>query len=118
MSEKLKENLDKDEFKIIDIETIEKGNVKLKSFKLFVKSCTYKFTVLSILSYVLLHAINAGNSVWLSDWTDNAEYENDDSDKKLMRISVLFGIGALASNCFYHTQYVLELSCMELGTGL
>ena len=81
--------------KITVQETVEKGNVnefkinfsfkqqnnyfynqvKLSVLIDYFKSCSYRYSIVFITLYFLLNAVQAGNSFWLSIWSNRAAEE-------------------------------------------
>lgn len=85
------------EFKIIETEKIEKGNVKFFNVKEFFKASGYGFILVNFLLYLAYHVTTSLGNFWLSDWSNKSKEEFGDLGKKQERILVFFGIGFVAS---------------------
>ena len=84
-----------DEFKIIESEKIASGNVKLTRLVEFFRASSFNLVLLHFSTYILLHVTIAVNNFWLANWSNEAEKELGDNNKKLERILVFIGIGIL-----------------------
>nr|QUF59450.1 ATP-binding cassette transporter Abcc1-6 [Brachionus angularis] len=82
--------------KIIVKEKVETGEVKFKILLEYFKSCSILYSSIFIVFYILTNVAQSGTSLWLSDWSNNA---NNPKDDKYMRIGVYTAIGV--------SQYIL-----------
>jgi ABC-type multidrug transport system ATPase subunit len=62
-----------DQFKIIQSEKVEEGNVKLSNFTDYFKACSYKNVIIFLLSYILMNVAIFVNHFYLSKWSDQEE---------------------------------------------
>lgn len=76
--EDLIESEDEEEstFKIIKKEQIAVGNVKFKNLIDYFRASGYVLIALNFCTSLLHHCVNAGNNFWLSDWSNNVNYNN------------------------------------------
>jgi len=93
----IKASNDQDEFKIIETERITSGDVKLKRLIDFFRANSLLLVLFNLLTYVLFHLTVAISNWWLSEWSDNAEAEQGNKDRKLERILVFIMIGSIAT---------------------
>nr|QUF59447.1 ATP-binding cassette transporter Abcc1-1 [Brachionus angularis] len=87
--------------KIIEVEKMETGNVKLDSILEYFKSCSFQLVCLFVFAYILMNVFQGLANFWLSDWSNQNIKETGDKINKNIRILVyaLLGFGQHLS-CF------------------
>nr|QUF59451.1 ATP-binding cassette transporter Abcc1-6-2 [Brachionus angularis] len=81
---------------LIAKEKVETGKIKFKVLLEYFKSWTILYSSIFIVFYILTNVAQSGTSLWLSDWSNNADNSKDD---KYMRIGFYTAIG--------FSQYIL-----------
>ncbi|XP_055346994.1 multidrug resistance-associated protein 1-like [Paramacrobiotus metropolitanus] len=98
---KLLEEDDEDEGKgkLVESETAEFGQVKMKVFHTYFKNATYLAAFGMVGSYTLFNAFNVSGSFWLTEWTKDANYTDRRGDPgwRDYRLGVYFTFGFLQS---------------------
>jgi hypothetical protein len=88
IKQEIKEEEEKDEFKIIQSEKIEQNNVKLSNFIDYFKACSPKYIVSFLLAYIFMNIGKSLNQYYLSEWSNQEEKQR----QSMLNISIPGGL--------------------------
>ncbi|XP_012937343.1 multidrug resistance-associated protein 1 isoform X1 [Aplysia californica] len=115
----LKEHEKKDDEKLVKVESVETGRVKMSVFLAYLRAVGPVLTALIIMFYVLYNGASIYSNIWLSQWSNDARNPNitKDEDNRNMRLGVYGALGLVQGIMVYITALMRMLGAVK-ATGM